>query len=302
MAELSITRLNEAIARGAETVAADEALYEKQVAEVAERITESQIKVLLLAGPSGAGKTTTANLIADAIRTRGFDALIVSLDNFYRDHEDPAYPRLESGARDMESADALDLARVRDCLSHILLGRDFSIPRYDFKLGRAISETAYEPVRHGCVIVEGLHALNPAIAHHLPEGGVSTNIVDEAGERVLSGRKIRFLRRLVRDSIFRGADVSLTLSVWQSVLDGEDKYLYPYKSNADFFFNTFHTFELGVLKDMAAARIAAAGIDDSYLSVIERALARIAPLSPSLVPKTSLIREFIAGGVYEDRY
>lgn len=309
MAELSITRLNEAIARGAETVAADEALYEKQVAEVAERITESQIKVLLLAGPSGAGKTTTANLIADAIRTRGFDTLIVSLDNFYRDHEDPAYPRLESGARDMESADALDLARVRDCLSHILLGRDFSIPRYDFKLGRAISETAYEPVRHGCVIVEGLHALNPAIAHHLPEGGVlrlfvsvSTNIVDEAGERVLSGRKIRFLRRLVRDSIFRGADVSLTLSVWQSVLDGEDKYLYPYKSNADFFFNTFHTFELGVLKDMAAARIAAAGIDDPYLSVIERALARIAPLSPSLVPKTSLIREFIAGGVYEDRY
>lgn len=309
MAELLITKLNEAIARGIETVAADEAFYEKQVAEVADRIAADGVKVLLLAGPSGAGKTTTANLIADAVRARGLDALIVSLDNFYRDHSDPAYPRLPDGARDMESSEALDLALVRDALSRILLGKDFVIPRYDFKQGRAVSETAYEPMRHGCVIVEGLHALNPSIAHHLPEGGVlrlfvsvSTNIVDESGERILSGRKIRFLRRLVRDSIFRGASVALTLSVWQSVLDGEDKYLYPYKDTADVFFNTFHTFELGVLKDMVAARITEAGIEDPYLSIIERALACIAPLSPALVPKTSLIREFIAGGIYEDRY
>ena len=309
MAELSITCLNEAIARGAQTVQADEAFYAEQVMAVAERITEDGYKVLLLAGPSGAGKTTTANLIADAVRSRGFDALIVSLDNFYRDHNDPAYPRLPDGARDMESSDALDLACIRDCLARILRGQSFSIPRYDFKLGRATSETAYEPMLHGCVIVEGLHALNPAIAAHLPSEevlrlfvSVSTNILDENGTRILSGRKIRFLRRLVRDSIFRGADVALTLSVWQSVLDGEDKYLYPYKETADVFFNTFHTFELGVLKDMAAARITAAGIDDPYLSVVERALACIAPLSPSLVPKSSLIREFIAGGVYEDRY
>jgi uridine kinase len=126
--------------------------------------------------------------------------------------------------------------------------------------------------------------------------------VDEDGERMLSGRKIRFLRRLVRDSIFRGADVALTLAVWQSVLDGEDKYLYPYKATADVFFNTFHTFELGVLRGMAAERIAKSGIRDPYLAIVERALSRIATLSADLVPKTSLIREFIAGGVYEDRY
>ena len=309
MAELSITRLNEAIARGALTVAEDEAFYEAQVRGVAKQITEQRIKVLLLAGPSGAGKTTTANLIADAILAEGFDALVVSLDNFYRDHDDPAYPRLPSGERDMESCDALDISLIRDCLSKILWGRDFVIPRYDFKIGRATSETCYEPMKHGCVIVEGLHALNPAISAHLPEGGVlrlfvsvSTNIVDEEGERILSGRKMRFLRRLVRDSIFRGADVGRTLSVWQSVLDGEDKYLYPYKETADVFFNTFHTFELGVIKEMAAERIASSGIRDPYLAIVERALSRIAPLSADLVPKTSLIREFIAGGVYEDRY
>jgi uridine kinase len=150
--------------------------------------------------------------------------------------------------------------------------------------------------------------LNPAVAEHLPEGGVfrlfvslSTNIT-EGGERLISGRKLRFLRRLVRDSIFRGATVADTLAVWQSVLDGEDKYLYPYKENADVFFNTFHTFEPGVLKNMAADRIEASGIDDPYLLTVKRALLSIAPLSPTLVPRASLIREFIGGGIYEDRY
>ncbi len=309
MAEISLKELNRQILLGAQTVARDEAFYEQQVQSVAARIARDCVKVLFLAGPSGAGKTTTANLIADALRHLGFEALVVSLDNFYRDHSDPAYPRLASGARDMESAEALDLSRIRACLSDILLGREFAIPRYDFKLGRATSETDYAPMLHGCVIVEGLHALNPRICEGLPSGGVlrlfvsvSTNITDDSGARILSGRKLRFLRRLVRDSIFRGAGVGATLAVWQSVLDGEDKYLYPYKETADLFFNTFHTFEAGVLKDMAAARITTAGIDDPYLCIVERALACIEPLSPTLVPKTSLIREFIGGGVYEDRY
>ena len=309
MAEITIARLNEAILRGAETVARDEAQYEARIAAVADRIAAEEVKVLLLAGPSGAGKTTTANLIADAARARGLDALVVSLDNFYRDHRDPAYPLLPNGERDYESCDALDLPRIRECLSRILRGEDFLIPKYDFKLGRAVSETAYAAMLHGCVIVEGLHALNPAIAAHLSEGGVlrlfvsvSTNIVDESGARLLSGRRIRFLRRLVRDSIFRGADVALTLSLWGSVMEGENKYLYPYKESADVFFDTFHTFEPGVLKTMAAERIAASGIEDPYLAVIRRALSLIEPLSAELVPGTSLIREFIAGGVYEDRY
>ena len=309
MAEITITRLNEAILRGAETVMRDEAQYEARIAAVADRIASQEIKVLLLAGPSGAGKTTTANLIADAARARGLDALVVSLDNFYKDHRDPAYPLLKNGERDYESCDALDLVCIRECLSRILRGEDFSIPKYDFKLGRAVSETAYAAILHGCVIVEGLHALNPAIVAHLSEGGalrlfvsVSTNIVDESGARLLSGRRIRFLRRLVRDSIFRGADVALTLSLWGSVMEGENKYLYPYKESADVFFDTFHTFEPGVLKTMAAERIAASGIEDPYLAVIGRALSLIEPLPAELVPRESLIREFIAGGVYEDRY
>jgi uridine kinase len=122
MAEITITHLNEAILRGAETVMRDEAQYEARISAVADRIAAEGIKVLLLAGPSGAGKTTTANLIADAVRARGLDALVVSLDNFYRDHRDPAYPLLPSGERDYESCDALDLARIRECLSRILRG------------------------------------------------------------------------------------------------------------------------------------------------------------------------------------
>lgn len=309
MANISLRALNAALSLGEPTVLADEAYYAEQIHTLARRIAEEGIKVLLLAGPSGAGKTTTANLIADALRARGLESLVVSLDNFYRDHRDPAYPRLPDGARDMESCDALRVPEVRACLSRILLGQSFSIPRYDFKIGRADSVQEYAAMLHGCVIVEGLHALNPAITEHLPAGGVlrlfvsvSTNITASDGTRLLSGRKMRFLRRLVRDSIFRGAEVAATLSVWQSVLDGEDKYLYPYKETADVFFNTFHTFEPGVLKDMAAARIEASGVADAYLDVVKHALAGILPLSPSLVPRASLIREFIGGGVYADRY
>ena len=309
MADISLHALNTALSLGEATVLADEAHYAAQIESVACRIAEDEVKVLLLAGPSGAGKTTTANLISDAIRARGLESLVVSLDNFYRDHEDPDYPRLADGARDMESCDALCLSDVEACLARILRGERFSIPRYDFKVGRAVSETEHAAILRGCVIVEGLHALNPAITAHLPEGGVlrlfvsvSTNINEDGGARLLSGRKLRFLRRLVRDSIFRGSSVGATLAVWQSVLDGEDKYLYPYKETADVFFDTFHTFEAGVLKDMAAARIADSGIKDPYLDVVKHALSLIRPLAASLVPGSSLIREFIGGGVYEDRY
>ena len=177
------------------------------VMEEARRIVKDEIRVLLLAGPSGAGKTTTANLIADAVRARGFESLVVSLDNFYRDHRDPDYPRLANGERDMESAHALRLDEVRDCLSRILLGQGFSIPKYDFKVGRATARTEHGAIAHGCVIVEGLHALNPAVAEHLPEGGVlrlfvslSTNITED-GERLISGRKLRFLRGACRSPL-----------------------------------------------------------------------------------------------------
>ena len=131
---------------------------------------------------------------------------------------------------------------------------------------------------------------------------VSTNINHE-GSRLLSGRKLRFIRRLVRDHIYRGATVERTLAMWGGVLAAEDVYLYPYKYTADLAFNTFHTFELGVMKKFALELIPHSLADrDSYLGAVLRAVEMAEEIDCVRIPETSLIREFIPGGIYENLY
>lgn len=284
--------------------------YRNFTIDVATRVAKNEnIRIILLAGPSGSGKTTTANLLADSIRARGLESFVLSLDNFYRNSIDPLYPRLENGERDYESVDALDIAALEDTLVNIAEGRDFSVPRYDFKTGMRDSVSHHSKILHGCVIIEGLHALNPRIFEHLPKDrimrifiSVSTNITYE-GEPIISGRKIRFLRRMIRDSIYRDADAERTLSMWGNVLQGEDKYLYPYRAYADLQFDTFHDFELGVMASYAKRLISNELADQSeYAKTVLTAVSLAEPIDEALVPQDSLIREFITGGIYEEFY
>ena len=162
---------------------------------------------------------------------------------------------------------------------------------------------------HGCVIIEGLHALNPRISEHLPTDSllkifisVSTNIND-GGERILSGRKLRFTRRMVRDSLYRGADAERTLEMWDNVLAGEEEYLYPYRSLADVEFNTFHEFEPCVMRKFAEALISEElAKKNEYANTVVSALKLAVPIGEELIPNDSLIREFIVGGIYEEFY
>ena len=311
MAEMQLLFINK-LARKypSEMIRREEITYHAQVREIAERLVESgSIRLVLLAGPSGSGKTTTANLISDALKELGEDSMVVSLDDFYKSQNDPTYPKQPDGDHDYECPEALDLDMLRSTLSNIASGKPFALPKYDFKIGARTSVTEYEPVEHGCVIIEGLHALNPLISSSLPKDkvlkvfvSVSTNInVD--GMRILSGRKMRFIRRLVRDNIYRGADAERTLSMWRDVLAAEDVYLYPYKSTADITFDTFHTFELGVMKPFADALLTEELAErDSYVATVVEALSQIEPIDIDLVPENSLIREFIPGGIYEHLY
>ena len=311
MAEITLNEINEMARANPDKMISDaEKLYESKVARVADRITENEnIKLLLLAGPSGSGKTTTANLISDAVKARGEDAMVISLDDFYRDHDDPDYPRLENGERDYECPDSLDLKRLSDALKKIVSNEEFEIPKYDFKSGRAVAVKKHPPIGHGCVIIEGLHALNPRISENLPQEkilklfvSVSTNINHE-GKRILSGRKMRFIRRLVRDSIYRGAGVERTRAMWNEVLAAEDIYLYPYKTTADIAFNTFHTFELGATKSFVEKLIPKSLVaKDEYLATVLGAVSLVEEIDCHKIPTTSLIREFIPGGIYESLY
>ena len=311
MAEIQIYEINErAKASPGDFVKESESKYRGFVASVASRIaSDDKIRIVLLAGPSGSGKTTTANLLADGIRERGLSSSVISLDNFYRDSDDPDYPRLADGERDFESVAALDVKMIESTLLAIAEGREYEVPYYDFKKGRKTEFKKYPGISHGCVIIEGLHALNPVISEHLPSEkllrifiSVSTNIND--GEnRILSGRKMRFVRRMARDSVYRGADAERTLSMWENVLAGEDAHLYPFRDLADIEFNTFHEYEPCVMRKFAERLISHELAEKSeYAKTVITALTKASPIDESLVPADSLMREFITGGIYEEFY
>ncbi len=310
MPEIALKKLNKKFENSEELVELSELEYKKKIEYVAKTIIDSgSVRVVFLAGPSASGKTTTANLIADAIRRGGEICDVVSLDNFYREANDPNYPRLPDGERDFESPYALNLDKLHKTLEDIVDGSAFSVPKYDFKVGGVTGTVDYPSYSNGCIIIEGIHGLNPMLSDSFDRDkilkifvSVSTNITDR-GRVVLSGRKLRFVRRLVRDNIFRASDAYRTLGMWENVLKGEDTYLYPYKFTADIRFDTFHTFEPGIMKPFAEKLLTKEVCkSSSYANVVASVLKRIDPLPEKIVPDDSLIREFISGGIYEHLY
>ncbi len=310
MAEIDYKSINALAASPVEAIKAAEEEYHAQIHCIADQVlSDPNIKIILLAGPSGSGKTTTANLIADAVRVLGEDALVVSLDNFYKNTDDPDYPRLSEGELDYECPETLKLNEITHTLMRVINGEAFEIPRYDFKIGKRVNIEKYASTDKICLIIEGLHALNPKISDPLPRDkilklfvSVSTNINDGV-KRILSGRKLRFVRRMVRDSLYRATDAERTLKMWKNVLRAEDIYLYPYKDSANIAFNTFHTFEPCVMTPFAKKLISQELEEKSpYVKTVITALRKITPIDAHLVPENSLIKEFIPGGIYEDLY
>ncbi len=311
MSELNLKLLNERAETAPEKLVAEaENNYHAKISDVAEKIlNDSEIRIILLAGPSGSGKTTSANLISDALKSSGRESMVISLDDFYREPNDPLYPKLPGGERDFESLDALDVPMLQDMLMKVAVGEEFCVPKYDFKQAKRKAGKKHSPMPDGVVIIEGLHALNPRVFSLLPKErlfkifiSVSTNIND-GEERILSGRKIRFVRRMVRDSIYRSADARRTLSMWKNVLLGEDTYLYPHRDNADVSFNTFHAFELGAMRSFVLNLISEdLAQEDAYAKTVRDALLAVFPIDLNLVPDSSLIREFVPGGIYENLY
>ncbi len=311
MPELNLKVLNQNITNDTKAlIASSEAAYKELISSVCAKIeSRRELKIVLLAGPSGSGKTTSANLLADRLISDGKAASVVSLDDFYRESSDPEYPLLENGKRDFETVDALDIPLLQKTLANIADGKEYSIPKFDFKLGGRSEMRNYPKTNDGIVIIEGLHALNPRVFSLLPPEkllkifiSVSTNIIDR-GAIILSGRKIRFLRRMVRDSIYRGSNAEETLSMWAGVLKGEDKYLYPNRQNADIEFNTFHPYELGVMRHFAERLISQKLAEKNpYAKTVLSAVSLVEPISLSNVPENSLIREFVPGGIYENIY
>ena len=170
MSDISIKDINDLVLSDEKTfILQSEKKYHDLVDMAASKVySNKNVRILLLAGPSGSGKTTTANLISDRIKAHGESCIVVSLDDFYRSHDDPGYPRFPDGSLDYERVEALDLPLLTKTLCNIAQSKEFLLPKYDFKISKRVEERMHSPMPDGCVIIEGLHAINPLIFSYFP--------------------------------------------------------------------------------------------------------------------------------------
>lgn len=266
-------------------------------------------KICMLAGPSSSGKTTTAHLLQSYLLEFGLQAAIVSMDDFYLGTEQT--PTLPGGEKDYETVNALDIELVRQCLSSVINQGACMLPAYDFMTGKRRLGVQELDVRdHGFVIVEGIHALNPIFTKNLPAGSaiklyvsVKQQIKDVNGD-VISPMDIRLVRRIARDVKFRNTSAEGTLSMWDNVVMGEDKYIRPYRLSADYTVNSIHIYEPCVLRSTVIPLLRGIPEDSPHYRKardLDSRLMRFEPVDPELVPENSMLREFLGPKAAKNR-
>ena len=277
--------------------------YDKIISSIVERIiTEDGREIVMLAGPSSAGKTTTARKLKEGLSKKGVKTYVLSLDDFYLNRED--IPYLPDGSQDYETVDALDLEQLEKDLNALIRGETVKTPVFDFTTGKR-SDTEFNEITLGdedVVIIEGLHALNPVITEKVHGKllkvyiNVSSRIYDEKGNVLFNKRNLRFLRRMIRDYKYRASSVENTCKLWKNVTAGEDKYLFPFRDNADIKADTIHLYEPCVIKQQALPLLCDSQVSDEFKSEIEKlkkALEQFNDINENAVPENSLLREFL---------
>lgn len=306
----NIGELNEAIIdKGSgEIINLSEILQDYKLLSIAEEIVlgKDNIKVVLLSGPSSSGKTTTAKKLALYLRTLGLHPHHLSLDDYFLEREKT--PLDEDGKPDYEGVKAIDIKLFNNQMEKLLKGVSVVTPTYDFILGKKNFNRPLKLEKNDILIVEGLHALNEEISEYIPKKNkykiyISPLIfLNIDNDNRISLTDVRLLRRMVRDYYTRGHSPSRTLSSWQDVRRGEEKYVFPYQDDANVIFNTFLVYELGVLKTYVEPLLYSVTPDDpEYHTAIRllEILKLVLPIPSNDVPKLSILREFIGGGYFE---
>lgn len=282
--------------------------YDNELNDVVDRIIKNNdYKIILLAGPSGSGKTTTAHIIKDKLIVAGRKAQVISLDHFFLPMD--KMPLQENGEKDFESVYSLDIPEIHRCFKELITKEKTDIPVFSFQTLSNNERLAIDISDGGILIVEGLHALNPILTDELDANklfkiyiSVNRTVVNENGDKLLSSRQLRLIRRMSRDFLYRNTSALGTLKLWTSVVKGEEKYLYCFKETADIQLFTFHSYEPCVFKNIIIELLKDLPEDaDNYAYIMnaKKSLEKFCSLDADLVPETSLIREFIPGGVYE---
>lgn len=290
-----------------EAVARWEAQYNAQVRAAAAAIAENREKspVVLLAGPSGSSKTTTASRICRELQDMGIGAHLISMDNYYLPRNHPDFPLLPDGSPDLESPLCLDVPLLEEHFGILETGGDIYVPIYDFPTHRRLEGRSLRmDASQGDVFVfEGIHALNDMFTGKHPDAfGVYVAPEDSfsrGGEPFCAPTSLRLMRRIVRDYLFRGATARYSLELWGNVLDGEQQYILPFRPRAQQVITTTLPYEIGVLKRYVEPLLRELPENvpcREAVDILLRLLPQVQALPDTLVPDNSILREFIGGG------
>ena len=305
----NIADLNEAICSGRanDLILMQEAFFEMKVGEVAKRVSQKDRKFLLVSGPSSAGKTTTANRLAIQLKAYGLKPHIISVDNYFLGIEDR--PLDENGRPDFESLSAVDTELFNEDMLKLLRGEEIEIPSYNFMTGeREYKGNVIRPGEDDIYVIEGIHCLNEKLSEKLPAeskykiyiSALTQLNIDEHNR--IPTTDMRLLRRMVRDNRTRGYSAAQTIDRWPDVRRGEERNIFPFQDQADVILNTSMIYELAVIKSFAEPLLF--GIPMEAPEYIEakrllKFLDYVLPLSPEVVPGTSIVREFIGGSLLD---
>ena len=302
--------LNKAISDGHanQLIQLSEALQEKKIAQIADEIAKRKtIKMVLIAGPSSSGKTTTCKRLSIQLAVNGIHPVGISLDDYFLDRDET--PRDESGDYDFEHLHALNIPLLNEQMNALFRGEEIELPRYNFQLGK--SEMSGKKLRlkgNEVLILEGIHALNPELTAQIPNeqifrvyaSALTTILLDN--HNYVPTTDNRLLRRIIRDHKYRGVNALGSIRRWASVRNGENRWIFPYQENADAIFNSAMLFELAVIKQQAEPLLEQVPENCEEHAEAYRLLKflhYIKPIPEDQIPPTSLLREFLGGSSFE---
>jgi uridine kinase len=303
--------LNDAIESGRsdQIVLVSEAFHENNMARIANQIGDQldHSRIILIAGPSSAGKTTTSRRLTVQLLALGISPFPLELDHYFLDRDKT--PLGEDGKPDFESIDALDLPLLSDHLPRLLKGEEVQLPRYNFKTGKREDGEVIRLKDGQPIILEGIHGMDPRLIPASISGeafriyvSALTQLNLDRHNRV-STTDTRLIRRIVRDARARGYSAAQTIDRWESVRRGEKRHIFPFQENANVMFNSALAYELAALKPFAEPLLRQVPHGTPEYIEAKRLLAFLEwflPLDISLVPQTSIVREFIGGSILEN--